>query len=288
MNTDLGKVITAIVTEQNESTSYVQKSGMTYAVVSNDQLELGGTIEGLAYVDKSNHLSFTTDIPQIRHNEFGWGEVVEVRKDLGVFVDTGLPNKDIVVSLDDLPSLKHLWPKKGDRLYLSLTVDKEDRLWGKLANEDIFDSMAHKGSSVQQNNDIAGYTYLLKKSGTYLYTDDHYIAFIHPSEREQEPRLGQYVEGRVIGNREDGVLYISLMPRGYEVLDDDAQMIYTVIIKSDDKAIPFTDKSDPEDIKSYFGISKGQFKRAVGRLMKKGLVKQTSSQTVLIKKEQLN
>lgn len=285
MNTDLGKVITAIVTEKNESNTYVQKSGITYAVVSNDQLELGETVEGLAYVDKSSHLSFTTNIPEIRYNEFGWGEVVEVKKDLGVFVDTGLPNKDVVVSLDDLPSLKHLWPKKGDRLYVSLTVDKEDRLWGKLANEDIFDSMAHEGSSVQQNKDIAGYTYLLKKSGTYFYTDDHYIAFIHPSEREQEPRLGQYVEGRVIGNREDGTLYVSLLPRAYEVLDDDAQMIYTVIVKSEDKAIPFTDKSDPEDIKKYFGISKGQFKRAVGRLMKKGLVQQTNSQTVLKEKD---
>ena len=133
MNTDLGKVITAIVTDQTNTKSYVQKSGITYKVVSDKQLYLGETVEGLAYVDKNNHLSFTTEIPQIRFDEFGWGEVVEVRRDLGVFVDTGLPNKDIVVSLDDLPSLKHLWPKKGDKLYLSLTVDKENRLWGQMA-----------------------------------------------------------------------------------------------------------------------------------------------------------
>jgi len=285
MNTDLGKVITAIVTDQTDSKSYVQKSGITYVVVSDKQLALGEAVKGLAYVDKNNRLSFTTEIPQIRFDEFGWGEVVEVRKDLGVFVNTGLPNKDIVVSLDDLPSLRHLWPKKNDKLYLSLTVDKEDRLWGKLANEDIFETMANEGKTVHQNNDIAGYTYLLKKSGTYVYTDDHFIAFIHPSERDQEPRLGQYVEGRVIGNREDGVLYMSLQPRAHEVLDDDAQMLYTVILKSENQSISFTDKSDPEDIKNYFGISKGQFKRAVGRLMKRGLVIQTDKETKLKKDE---
>jgi len=285
MNTDLGKVITAIVTDQTDSKSYVQKSGITYVVVSDKQLALGEAVKGLAYVDKNNRLSFTTEIPQIRFDEFGWGEVVEVRKDLGVFVNTGLPNKDIVVSLDDLPSLRHLWPKKNDKLYLSLTVDKEDRLWGKLANEDIFETMANEGKTVHQNNDIAGYTYLLKKSGTYVYTDDHFIAFIHPSERDQEPRLGQYVEGRVIGNREDGVLYMSLQPRAHEVLDDGAQMLYTVILKSENQSISFTDKSDPEDIKNYFGISKGQFKRAVGRLMKRGLVIQTDKETKLKKDE---
>lgn len=41
------------------------------------------------------------------------GEVTEVRRDLGVFVDTGIPNKEIVVSLDVLPEMKELWPKKG-------------------------------------------------------------------------------------------------------------------------------------------------------------------------------
>ena len=143
----------------------------------------------------------------------------------------------------------------------------------------------HEGTSVHHNNDIAGYTYLVKKMGTYVYTEDHFIAFIHPSERDQEPRLGQYVEGRVIGNREDGVLYMSLQPRAHEVLDDDAQMLYTVILKSENKAIPFTDKSSPEDIKNYFGISKGQFKRATGRLMKKGLVIQTDKETRLKEKK---
>ncbi len=46
--------------------------------------------------------------------------VTEVRKDLGVFVDVGIPDKEIVVSLDVLPELKELWPKKGDNLYIKL------------------------------------------------------------------------------------------------------------------------------------------------------------------------
>ena len=35
-------------------------------------------------------------------------------------------------------------------------------------------------------------------------------------------------------------------------------------------SLPFTDKSDPEQIKRELGMSKAAFKRAVGRLLKQG------------------
>ena len=36
---------------------------------------------------------------------------------------------------------------------------------------------------------------------------------------------------------------------------------------------PFNDKADPELIKQEFGLSKNAFKRAVGRLLKEGRIK---------------
>ena len=52
-------------------------------------------------------------IPTIQVDHYDFGTVVGVRRDLGVFVDIGLPNKDIVVSLDDLPDLG-ICQHKGD------------------------------------------------------------------------------------------------------------------------------------------------------------------------------
>ena len=51
-----------------------------------------------------------------------------LERELGVFVHIGL-SKDILVSLDDLPNLQHLWPKVGDRLYVSLKTDRQERLF---------------------------------------------------------------------------------------------------------------------------------------------------------------
>ncbi len=283
MNTDLATELTAIVIDKNNKETFVQKNGLTYRLLSEKDYDIGEVVTGFTYSNQDDQLVLTTTIPDIRPNYFGWGEVVKVNRRLGVFVNVGWEEKDVVVSMDDLPAEGRLWPKEGDKLYLSITVDDKDRIWGQLADEEQFFDQYIEGSKDMHNQNVAGYAFQLKMSGTYAMTDDGYILFIHPSEREAEPRLGQRVEGRVIGVREDGVLYASLKPRAHEVMEEDAMMLLEMLKRSEDKRIPYHNKSNPEDIRKQFGISKAQFKRAVGRLMKHGLVNQDDEYTHLIK-----
>lgn len=283
MNTNLANEMTAIVIDKNEDQLFVQKNGLTYKVLSTDAAEIGDVLQGFAYSDKSGQLVFTTNVPEIQQNTYGWGEVVKVNHKLGVFVDINWDEKDVVVSMDDLPTEGRLWPKEGNKLFLSVKVDAKDRIWGELADEDFFFNDYIEGSKDMHNNNVTGIVFHLKKSGTYAITEDKHILFIHPSEREKEPRLGETVAGRVIGLREDGVLYASLKPRAHEVMEEDSLMLLEMLKRSSDHSIPFHNKTDPEIIKNQFGISKGQFKRAVGRLMKQGLVEQDETSTKLIK-----
>ena len=46
-------------------------------------------------------------------------------------------------------------------------------------------------------------------------------------------------------------------------------------------AMPFYDKSEPDDIRRVFKMSKASFKRALGRLMKEGIVYQEDGWTYL-------
>jgi predicted RNA-binding protein (virulence factor B family) len=55
-------------------------------------------------------------------------------------------------------------------------------------------------------------------------------------------------------------------------------MIYDYLL-SRNGAMPFNDKSMPEDIKERFQLSKAAFKRALGKLMKDGKVYQEGSWT---------
>lgn len=274
MNELLGQVFTGLIIDENENVYLVQKNGITFQLVKDEPRKIGDSVEGFGYINQKKEAILTTQIPQVRIGHYAFGEVTDVRRDLGVFVNIGLPDKDMVVSLDEMPSMKELWPKKGDRLMISLRIDEKDRMWGVLADETIFHSLSRPGTSEMQNENKKGTMYRLKMAGSYLITDDFYLGFVHPSERYQEPRLGEVVEARVIGVRPDGVLNMSLKPRSYEMINDDAQMILTLLQRNANHSLPYWDKSSPEEIKGAFGISKGQFKRAIGHLLKEKLIEQ--------------
>ena len=72
----------------------------------------------------------------------------------------------------------------------------------------------------------------------------------------------------MIGLRPDGVLNVSMRPRAHEAIGDDAEMIVAMLKNRPTHTLPYWDKTDPKTIKEIFGISKGQFKRAIGNLLK--------------------
>ncbi|MBM7635799.1 RNA-binding virulence regulatory protein CvfB [Streptococcus saliviloxodontae] len=283
MNQLLGQTITALVTDENASFYFVQKDGVTFALSKEEGAhQLGDMVTGFAYTDQKQKPRLTTKEIKSQQDSYGWGTVTDVRRDLGVFVDTGIPDKEIVVSLDVLPELKELWPKKGDKLYIRLDIDKKDRIWGIPAEPEVFQKMAGPAYNNMQNQNWPAVVYRLKLTGTFVYLpENNMLGFIHPSERYSEPRLGQVLDARVIGFREvDRTLNLSLKPRSFEMLENDAQMILTYL-ESNGGFMTLNDKSSPEDIKATFGISKGQFKKALGGLMKAKKIKQDQFGTEL-------
>lgn len=276
MNHLLATTLTALVTDEAADYYYVQKEGLTFALAKEEGTrQLGDLVTGFAYLDSRQKPRLTTRELGLGRNHFAWGTVTAVRKDLGVFLDVGLPDKEVVVSLDLLPELKDLWPKKGDQLYVTLEVDKKDRIWAIPAQPEVFQKLAGPAYDNMNNQSLRAIVYRLKLSGTFVYLpDNNMLGFIHPSERFAEPRLGEVLTVRVIGYRAvDRTLNLSLKPRSFEMLENDAQMILTYL-ESNGGFMTLTDKSSPDDIKATFGISKGQFKKALGGLMKAGKIKQ--------------
>ena len=284
MNTLLATFVTGLVTDENEDFYFVQKDGQTLALSKDEgEFQLGQAVTGFAYSDMKQRPRLTTKDISATRTSFGWGTVSEVRKDLGVFIDTGLPDKEVAVSLDILPDIKELWPKKGDQLYVKLDIDKKGRIWGILAFPEDIQKLAGPAYDNMQNQELRAIVYRLKMSGTFVYLpDNQMLGFIHPSERYAEPRLGQELKVRVIGYRPvDRTLNLSLKPRSFEMLENDAQMILTYL-ESNGGFMSLNDKSAPEDIKATFGISKGQFKKALGGLLKAKKIKQDELGTELI------
>lgn len=283
---ELGTVKKLLVEDQNEL-GYILSNGKDEVLLpeGDDQnIQIGSEREVFLYLDKKGDIVATESIPVIQFDQFGWAEVKEVRKDLGVYVDIGIP-KEILVSRDDLPLITEIWPKKGDKLYVTLGLDHRGRLLAIPATEEDIQDIAGKAPKELHNKEVTGRVYRAQKVGTFLITDEHYRCFIHESERKEEPRLGSLVTGRVIAVKEDGSLNVSLLPRKQESLDSDTEIILSFLEKRESGAMPYGDKSQPEDIQAEFGMSKAAFKRALGKLMKDKKVYQKSGWTYLMKEE---
>ena len=280
----IGQTFSAIIVEESERFYFLQKGEDLLRLDKTEgEHTVGDVVTGFVYVDKDDHRRLTTLEQKATNEHYGWGTVTAVRKDLGAFVDTGLPGKDVVVSLDDLPLEKDQWPKVGDQLYVKLIIDRKERIWGHLAWHEDFWNLAGPGYDNMQNQDLRAIVYRNKESGTFVYLpDNNMLGFIHPNERFSVPRVGQELQVRVIGFRkEDRSLNLSAKPRAYEMLDADSQMILAYLQSMGGK-MAFNDKSNPDEIKATFGISKGQFKKALGGLMKAKKIKQSPEGTELI------
>ncbi|WP_242367635.1 CvfB family protein [Lactobacillus intestinalis] len=273
----LGTIETGKIIDQNEDAYYVQIDGITYELkrheITQDEIpKLGDEITGFIYDNKNHDREMTQFLPFAQPDQYGWGKVTEVRPGLGVFVDIGLPDKDVVVSLDDLPRDKSNWPRKDDRLLVRLETDEKDRIWAKLADENIFDQIAANFPKDMKNKDVFATVYASRDIGAFVLTSDYYLGFVHESQMGRPLRLGEQFRGRVIGVSQYGRLNLSNLPRAFEEIDDDAQMILMSLRRKKTKTLPFYDKSDAQEIKNYFGISKSAFKRALGHLLKAGLI----------------
>ncbi|MED1673980.1 S1 RNA-binding domain-containing protein [Pallidibacillus thermolactis] len=241
------------------------------------KLQLEEDVRVFLYQEKLGRLAATMAIPVVQIGTYGWCKVVEVKESLGVFVNIGI-SKDILIYKDDLPKLREVWPVVGGRLYITLKTDKNGRLFGKLATETVMEKQFKKADRSVFNQNVRGYVYRTLYSGSFIITEEGYRGFIHHSQRKTEPHLGDEVSGRVIDVKEDGTINVSLLKRGYESIAEDAEKIFTYLQERGGR-MPYTDKSHPEDIEKRFAMSKGAFKRALGRLMKEGKIDQEDGWT---------
>ncbi|WP_214482498.1 S1 RNA-binding domain-containing protein [Bacillus sp. SM2101] len=268
-NVKAGNIVTLVV-ERESDFGFFLSDGETSILLHNSEItsdiQLQQEVEVFLYSDHQGRIAATTTLPSITSESYGWVKVVEVKQNLGAFIDIGI-KKDILVSGDDLPLLENIWPEIGDQLYCSLKTDNRGRLLAKLATEEIIEEIMNTAPKELSNRNIKGTIYRSLKVGSFLLTDEGYRGFIHHSERKSEPRLGEHVEGRVIAVKDDGTVNVSLLSRSHESMNDDSLAIYKYM-EDRGGAMPYSDKSSPEDIKQRFHMSKGAFKRALGKLMK--------------------
>ncbi|ALS79768.1 MULTISPECIES: S1-like domain-containing RNA-binding protein [Planococcus] len=229
--------------------------------------EIGEEIEVFLYRNRQGGVSATPMIPHILPSEYGWAKVLKVSQREGAVVDIGT-TREVYLLPADLPQILELWPKQGDHIFMTLRTDRHGDLYGRLATEEKVLELMQPAPETVFNQNLQARAYRLLPVGTFMLSvPDMHRIFIHETERQEEPRLGEEKTVRIIGVKDDGTLNGSLLPRKQERLLDDSEQIMRYLEESGGQ-MPFTDKSSPDEIQEIFGMSKAAFKRAIGKLYK--------------------
>src|SRR5690606_29105937 len=196
-------------------------------------------------------------------SEYGWAKVLKVSPREGAVVDIGT-TREVYVLPADLPQVQELWPQQGVHIFMTLRTDRYGDLYVRLATEEKVLELCERAPAEVYNKDLKARAYRLLPVGSFMLSvPENYRVFVHESEREAEPRLGEEKTVRVIDVKDDGTLNGSLLPRKQERLSDDAEEILRYLENAGGQ-MPFTDKSSPDEIMEMFGMSKAAFKRALG------------------------
>ena len=226
------------------------------------EAEIGDELEVFVYRDSKDRLIATTARPGVTLHQVARLRVAQVGK-IGAFLDWGL-EKDLL-----LPFKEQTKPvSAGEEWLVALYIDKSDRL---CATMNVYPYLKNN-SSYKKDDRVTGTVYEISRNfGAFVAVDDQYSGLIPRQELYGEVQVGDTVNARVTAVKEDGKLNLSIREKAYLQIAEDAERVMQVI-DSFDGVLPFNDKASPEVIRREMQMSKNEFKRAVGNLLKAGRI----------------
>lgn len=227
-----------------------------------EDAEIGDILTVFIYRDSKDRMIATTRDAKIMVGETAALEVKETGK-IGAFLGWGL-EKDLLLPFKEQTRQVH----PGEECLVALYVDKSGRLCTTMK---VYHYL-RTDSPYQKDDRVEGRIYeISERFGTFVAVDDKYSARIPKSEPTGGLKVGDKVLARVSEVLEDGKLTLSLREKAYIQMSRDADRLMEMLEREGGK-LPFSDKADPELIRSKVGMSKNEFKRAVGSLYKQRLI----------------
>lgn len=225
---------------------------------------VGDEIEVFVYHDSEDRLVATTDRPLIVKGEVACLKVVD-KNIHGAFLDWGLVGKDLF-----LPNRNQQGGVIPGRSYLVwLYVDNitgrcvaTQKLKNYIDNDIITVKPRQKVSIVVASESPIGYRAII---------NNRHWGMIYKNQIFKPVQIGDKLEGFVKRITDDNRIDLMLREEGYKGVTDSADVLLQ-LIKDKGGVLEIGDKSSPELIHAETQMSKNQFKRAAGVLLKRGAV----------------
>ncbi len=223
--------------------------------------DIGSSLEVFLYRDSEDRLIATTNEPKIELGQVAALTVKDVTK-IGAFLDWGL-EKDLLLPFREQTAKV----QPGETYLVALYLDKSSRL---CATMKIYHYLAKAQIGYfEKEQEVTGRVYEISDNfGTFVAIEDKYSALIPKKQMYGRlPKVGEVIEARITAVKADGKIDLALREKAYLQMDVDADKVYKLLQEQGGR-LPFGDKAAPEVIREATGMSKNEFKRAVGRLYK--------------------
>ena len=239
------------------------------AYVEEADMPIGALIDVFIYTDWEDRPVASTKLPYAKLGEFGYFTVVDY-KSYGAFVNWGLP-KDQFVPLSQQKSHFTI----GKKYILRVCLDeKTNRLY---ATQKIGKHFSRDIKSLYPNIAVEILVLAQTPLGYKVVVDNRYEGMIFANEIFEDIKVGDRKSAFIKTVREDGKLDISLQPIGKDANSRNATTIILNRLKESNGEMRFTYKSDAEEIKKVFGVSKKNYKKALTILIDKKEIKLTDN-----------
>ncbi len=232
-------------------------------VPKDEPSEVGDWLNVFLYLDSDDRPIATTLKPKAQVGQFASLKVVQINR-IGLFLDWGLP-KDLL-----LPHSEEKRPLQvGDYCVVYLYLDERTRRITATARLDRY--LDRTPARYQAGQAVDLLVVEPTPLGFKAIIDGQHWGLIHKNEAFKFLRGGMREQGYIKEMRADGRISLSLQPVGQEARDTLSEQILARL-REQDGVLAVSDKSPPEQISRLFGVSKGNFKRAIGGLYKQGLI----------------
>ena len=222
-------------------------------------LAVGDEIKVFIYHDSEGRLIATNQHPKGVVGEIVKMQAVTVTNQ-GAFLDWGLM-KDIFV-----PKSKQLsGMRQGADYLVKIYIDEQT---GRVAaTEKIEPFLSNDEITVKENEAVDLIVYRRTDIGYLVIINNLHTGVLHFNEIYRNIGVGDKLKGFIKTIRPNNTIDVVVGKQGYDRVEDETGKIVR-LLHENDGYLPYHDKSKPEEIYEFFGMSKKAFKMAVGSLFK--------------------
>jgi uncharacterized protein len=192
------------------------------------------------------------------------GDIVKLKvvsiTNQGAFLDWGLM-KDLFIPKS---KMKNYMIPNGEYLVKIVMDEKTGRL---AATEKLEAFLSNENLTVKEKDLVDLIVYRRTDIGYEVIINNIHKGILHNNEIYRNIAIGDRFKGFIKNILPENKIDVAAGKPGYNRVEDETEKIIR-LLKENDGYLPYHDKSSPEEIYSFFAMSKKTFKMATGNLYK--------------------